>query len=246
MRVPVLQSEQFDFVKGEVLLVNKPIDWTSFDVVKKLRYATYGAKIGHAGTLDPRATGLLILCTGKKTKIIETIQQGEKEYVAVVKLGFTTASYDTEHPEENPKEIPELSGEQLEKVLDKFRGEFMQAAPVFSALKKEGKPMYLAAREGKAVKPKVRPVFIKELELLSFEGALLKIRVACGKGTYIRSLAHDIGQELGCGAYLHDLQRTRIGSYQLEDAWELDDLVAELRRLGEEHKRKFRKPKDNQ
>ncbi len=239
MKIPVLESEEFDFVAGEILLIDKPLDWTSFNVVKKLRYSTCGAKIGHAGTLDPKATGLLVLCTGKKTKTIESIQAGEKEYVASIKLGATTASYDTEHPEENHTELPEFTIDQIEQVLEKYRGEFMQAAPIFSALKKDGKPMYLAARKGRKVKPKVRPVIIRELEVLDYSKPILKIRVVCGKGTYIRSLAHDIGQDLACGAYLHGLIRTRIGDLKLEDAWQLEELVEKLSVLERAHKQRY-------
>ncbi len=213
-----------DFLSGQTLLFNKAKGWTSFDVVKKVRNLIRIKKVGHAGTLDPLATGLLILCTGKHTKLIETIQGQEKEYEATFKLGATTASYDAEYPEENLTDATQVTQAQVEAALPAFVGEIEQVPPVFSAVKVGGKRAYESARKGEAVELKARKVSMYEFSLLEWEStAHIKVRIRCSKGTYIRSLVHDLGQALGVGAYMTGLVRTRIGDYRLADAWEIAD-----------------------
>ena len=216
-----------DFQAGEVLLIDKPLGWTSFDVVKKVRNAIRIKKVGHAGTLDPLATGLLILCTGRATKTIDQIQGQEKEYEATIKFGATTASYDAELPEENVQDISHLDRATIEAALPTFRGEITQVPPAYSAVKIDGKRAYQEARKGREVKLKERRVQIYAFELLEAVAPphTWRARIQCSKGTYIRSLAHDLGQALGTGAYLTGLVRTRIGEHQLSDAWQLADLI---------------------
>lgn len=221
---------QLDFNEGQTLLFNKPKTWTSFDVVKKVRGLTRAKKVGHAGTLDPLATGLLILCTGKHTKRIEQIQGQEKEYEALIKLGATTASYDAEFPEEHLRPTEHITEALLAEHLRHFVGTIQQMPPAFSAIKVGGKRSYKAARKGQSLKLRPRQVAVHAFELLEFEPpALLRARIRCGKGTYVRSLAHDLGQRLGTGAYLRHLKRTRIGIYELKDAWEIDDFQQAIR-----------------
>ncbi len=210
------------FEEGQVLLVNKPLHWTSADVVKKIRNRVH-AKVGHAGTLDPLATGLLILCTGKFTKRINEYMSQEKEYTGTFTLGATTASFDIETLPENVKDFSMVGTGDLEKVSQQFKGEFIQVPPVYSAIKKEGKRSYDLARQGKAVALAGRKVNIREFEMRIEILPLVSFRVVCSTGTYIRSLANDVGDALGCGAYLSSLCRTRIGSYRLEDAIDPED-----------------------
>ena len=222
-----------DFQAGQTLLFDKPKGWTSFGVVKKVRYTVKVKKVGHAGTLDPLATGLLILCTGKATKTIDQIQGQEKEYEVIFKLGATTASYDAEQPEENLTDASHIDAEAVEQAMGPFRGEIEQVPPIFSAVKVGGKRAYQAARKGQEIELKSRRVQIQAFELISLPEVApprFAARVVCSKGTYIRSLVHDLGQALGVGAYLHELKRTRIGDYRLEDAWQLEDFVAEFGR----------------
>lgn len=208
-----------DFAAGEVILIDKPKTWTSFDVVKKIRWLIQVKKVGHAGTLDPLATGLLILCSGKKTKTIESIQSQEKEYIVEFKLGATTASYDAEQPEENLLDCGELTEAAIAKAIEGFTGEISQIPPQFSAVKVNGKRAYKSAREGKKVEIKPRNVTIYDYELLEFKAPNWgKARIRCSKGTYIRTLVHDLGQALGVGAYILELRRTKIGDYLVEDA----------------------------
>ncbi len=208
-----------DFAAGEVILIDKPKTWTSFDVVKKIRWLIQVKKVGHAGTLDPLATGLLILCSGKKTKTIESIQSQEKEYIVEFKLGATTASYDAEQPEENLLDCGELTEAAIAKAIEGFTGEISQIPPQFSAVKVNGKRAYKSAREGKKVEIKPRNVTIYDYELLEFKAPNWgKARIRCSKGTYIRTLVHDLGQVLGVGAYILELRRTKIGDYLVEDA----------------------------
>ena len=212
-----------DFQAGTTLLFNKPKGWTSFDVVKKVRNMVRIKKVGHAGTLDPLATGLLIICTGKHTKTISGIQDMEKSYEVVFRLGATTPSYDAEFPEENVQEVGHISQERVEKAMKAFEGEISQVPPIYSAVKVQGKRAYAAARKGQQVELKPRHVSIYEFSLIAWEGPKqVKAKVRCSKGTYIRSLVHDLGQELGVGGYILELARTRIGDYALEDAWEID------------------------
>lgn len=213
-----------DIKNGQILLVDKPLDWTSFDVVNKIRWKLkreFGfkkIKVGHAGTLDPRATGLLILCTGKATKNIPELQAIDKEYYAEIKLGFQTESYDTEKPEINPESIAHLVEDNIHEVLKGFVGEIEQQPPIFSAVKIEGKRAYDLARAGKDVRVKTRKVKINYITHVEIAFPFVRFTVGCNKGTYIRSLAHDIGQQLGVGAYLYNLRRTQIGDFLVEDA----------------------------
>ncbi|MBS3915363.1 MAG: tRNA pseudouridine(55) synthase TruB [Bacteroidetes bacterium] len=203
---------------GEIILIDKPLGWTSFQAVKKVKWILGAKKCGHAGTLDPLATGLLILCTEKCTKKINEIQDAEKEYTGTIVLGAITPSYDLETEPEEKRATTEITLDKIEALLPEFRGEIMQAPPLFSAIKVEGKRAYKLARQGVDHKLEKRMVTIRELEIISFENPVLKFRVTCSKGTYIRSLAHDIGQRLGCGGYLSELRRTRIGDYMVENA----------------------------
>jgi tRNA pseudouridine55 synthase len=205
------------FEEGQMILVNKPLHWTSADVVKKIRNQVH-AKVGHAGTLDPLATGLLILCTGKFTKKITEYMAQEKEYTGTFTLGATTASYDLETEPENRRDYAKVNAADLEAVCRQFIGEILQVPPAYSAIKKNGRRSYDLARQGKAVALDARKVRISAFEMKTLQLPLVSFRVVCSTGTYIRSLANDVGQVLGCGAYLSALCRTRIGEYRLEDA----------------------------
>ena len=216
------------FEEGQLILVNKPLRWTSADVVKKIRNRVH-AKVGHAGTLDPLATGLLILCTGKFTKKINEYMSQEKEYTGTFTLGATTASFDMETSPENPKDFSQVCAADLEAVCRKFTGEIIQVPPVYSAIKKGGIRSYDLARQGKAVLLDGRRVRIRVFEMKMGTLPLVSFRVVCTTGTYIRSLADDVGEALGCGAYLSSLCRTRIGVYRLEDAIDPDDAEIKTR-----------------
>ena len=205
-------------ITDRVLLVNKPLTWTSFDVVSKLRNKLKIKKIGHAGTLDPLATGLLILCTGKMTKRIEEFQNLEKEYTGRFILGQTTPSYDLETEPTEPKDFLGILPEQIHKTAERFIGDIQQTPPLYSAIKIDGKRAYEYARKGKVKELKSRMVNISEFEITSINLPAIEFRVVCSKGTYIRSLANDVGEALGVGAYLSELCRTRIGPYKLSDA----------------------------
>jgi tRNA pseudouridine55 synthase len=214
-----------DLLSGQIILLDKPLDWTSFQAVNKLKYKLkneFGLpkkfKIGHAGTLDPRATGLLIVCTGKFTKKIQEIQDAPKEYWAEIKIGVQTESYDTEKPEILNQEYSHIKVEDVKSALEKFVGEIDQKPPVFSALKIEGKRAYDLARAGTEVEMKSRKTTIHYINEIEINLPFVSFVVGCSKGTYIRSLAHDIGQELGVGAYLTQLRRTKIGEYNVKDA----------------------------
>ncbi|MEL7588799.1 MAG: tRNA pseudouridine(55) synthase TruB [Prolixibacteraceae bacterium] len=226
-----------DFQQGEVLLFDKELDWTSFDLVQKVRnqlcrmLGIKKLKVGHAGTLDPRATGLMIVCTGKATSRIESLQAGEKEYTATLKLGATTPSFDLETEENNWFETGHINRELILKVLPEFTGDLLQVPPVFSAVKVDGKRAYKHARKGEEVVLAPRPVQIRELELLDFSGNLATLRVTCSKGTYIRALARDLGVALNSGAYLVELRRTRIGDARVEDAMTVKFFLDNLNRL---------------
>lgn len=212
---------------GYIFLLDKPLDWTSFQAVNKMKYKLKSEfklpkkfKIGHAGTLDPRATGLLIVCTGKFTKKIPEIQDAPKEYWTEIKIGVQTESYDTEKPEILHQDISNVSEEQIKVALQKFVGEIDQKPPVFSAIKIDGKRAYNLARAGEEVEMKSRKTTIFYLNNIQINFPFVSFTVGCSKGTYIRSLAHDIGQELGVGAYLTQLRRTKIGEYKIEDSTE--------------------------
>jgi tRNA pseudouridine55 synthase len=223
-----------DFIEGEVLCFNKPLDWTSFDLVKKFRYKlsrklkVKKIKVGHAGTLDPKATGVLILCTGKATRRIDEFQFQPKEYVATLKLGETTPSFDLEKEVDQTFPVEHITREKVEKVLSAFVGTIQQVPPVFSACKIEGKRAYEMARKGQDVTLKAKTLVIDELELLEYALPVIKIRVVCSKGTYIRALARDIGLALDSGAHLIALERTRIGKMTLDQCINPDDIDALL------------------
>ena len=220
-----------DFVKGEVLYVAKPLNWTSFSLVNRLRGKLQRTlnikklKVGHAGTLDPLATGVMILCTGKSTKLIETFQYQTKEYIATLKLGATTPSFDLELPVDGTYPTEHITREMVDHVILQFLGEIQQVPPVYSAVKVDGKRAYDYARNGEDVELKSKLLVIDDIEVLNFTLPVLKIRVVCSKGTYIRALARDIGLALGSGAHLIALERTRIGEVLLKDCWQIDDLV---------------------
>lgn len=218
-----MQSEQNNpFAEGKVLLINKPLHWTSFDVVRKIRSTIRIKKVGHAGTLDPLATGLLIVCTGKFTKKINEYMAREKEYTGSFTLGATTPTYDLESEPENFKDYHHITEDKLHELTKQFTGQIQQVPPAHSAIKQAGKPVYEMARKGIAVKLEPRTLFIKAFTITGVDLPKVYFKVVCSTGTYIRSLAHDYGNALGCGAYLSGLCRTRIGEFTLEDAMSMD------------------------
>ncbi|MEY2962748.1 MAG: tRNA pseudouridine(55) synthase [Bacteroidota bacterium] len=220
---------------GKVLLVDKPYEWTSFQAVSKIRYAFQKElglkklKVGHAGTLDPLATGLLIICIGKETKSISNYMGMEKEYIAEIKFGATTPSYDLETEEDMTFPTDHLSEAVISAVLPEFTGSILQYPPIFSAIKKDGVRAYEKARAGEEIKMDPRQIEIHELEIQGWKENVLTLRVRCGKGTYIRSLAHDLGKACGSGAYLVGLRRTRIGHYDVKNAAEPTEIVAQYK-----------------
>ncbi len=227
-----MSDTSIDFSEGEIILIDKPIDWTSFDVVNKIKFALkrrFGSiKIGHAGTLDPKATGLLIACTGKKTKEIQQIQDAEKEYTGTIFLGATTPCYDTEQEVDQTFDISAITTEDIIKCAESFIGEQQQFPPVFSAVKVDGKRAYELARKGKEVEIKSKLITIYSFELTNIQLPNIDFRIRCSKGTYIRSIANDFGKRLNNGAYLTSLRRTKIGHYSIENAWILDDFIRQL------------------
>jgi tRNA pseudouridine55 synthase len=234
---------KIDEEKGAVLLVNKPLEWTSFDVVNKLRYTLLKnlhkfykdapatkrkIKVGHAGTLDPLATGLLIVCVGKETKNIDQYMATEKEYTGTFFLGATTPSFDRETEVNATFPVEHITPELILQTTQQFKGDLQQLPPVFSAIKKDGKKLYESARAGVEVELTPRAVTIGEFEITGIEMPLVHFRVVCSKGTYIRSLAYDFGKALNSGAYLHGLCRTRSGNYLLSDALDVNDWVQQI------------------
>ena len=217
-------SQQFE--EGVVLLVDKPLGWTSFDVIRKLRHLIRIRKIGHAGTLDPLATGLLIVCTGKFTKRINQYMAQQKEYTGTITIGATTPTFDLESEPTNFIAIDHITLAQVRSILPQFTGPIQQIPPAHSAIKVDGKRVYELARKGKEVKLEPRSVHIYSFELLSLQDAQLQFRVVCSTGTYIRSLANDLGQALGCGAYLSSLRRTRIGEFDVAQAQTMESFAA--------------------
>ena len=230
-------KKTFQFLEGEVLLINKPLHWTSFQLVNKLRWlikrklGIKKIKVGHAGTLDPLASGLMIICTGKKTKEISQYQAAEKEYIATLKLGATTPSYDGETEETYFYPTKHISKELIISVCNQFIGEIEQLPPIFSAIKVKGKKLYQSARKGNKVEIKPRIIRINEIEIISMDLPYIKLRVSCSKGTYIRSLANDLGKAMNTGAWLCKLQRTKIGSKALKNAIDINDFQQMIKSL---------------
>ena len=223
-----------DFISGEIIGIDKPLGWTSFDAVKRIRGAIQRRlhlkkfKVGHAGTLDPLATGVLIICTGRATREIERLQNGTKEYVADLRLGATTPSFDLETEIDATYPWEHITREKIIGVLPQFTGRVMQVPPVFSAVKVDGKRAYKFARKGETVELKAKPLEITELELLSWDAPLARVRVVCSKGTYIRALARDIGEALGSGAHLVGLRRTRVGGITSENCLTIDQAIEKI------------------
>ena len=226
----------WDFAAGEILAFDKPLRWTSFDLVAKVRYAlcrqlgTKKLKVGHTGTLDPLATGVVIICTGKKTKLIDQLQYDIKEYVATLQLGATTPSYDMEKEVDATYPTAHITRERIDETIPQFLGEQWQVPPMFSAVQINGKRAYELARQGQEVELKPKLLKIDEIEVLAFdvEQMQLTIRVVCSKGTYIRALARDIGERLNSGAYLTALRRTRVGETRVEDCLTIDSFLEQL------------------
>lgn len=228
-----------DFVEGEILAFDKPYHWTSFDVVGKTRWllchklGVKKLKVGHSGTLDPLATGVVVVCTGKKTKLIDELQNHTKEYVATLQLGATTPSFDLEKPIDATYSTEHINAELIGKVIPTFKGEIWQVPPMFSAVKIDGKRAYKLARQGEKVELKAKLLVIDEIEVINFDSTRkqLMIRVVCSKGTYIRALARDIGKALHSGAHLIALRRTRVGDIKVEDCLsfpQFEDIIASL------------------
>ena len=224
-----------DFITGEILLIDKPLGWTSFDTVKRLRGALSRRlklkkiKVGHAGTLDPLATGVIVVCTGRATKRIDELQAGVKEYVATLALGATTPSFDLETEIDATYPTGHITRELVEEVLGKFHGEIQQVPPAFSAVKVDGKRAYKLARRGETPELKAKTLVIDEIELLEYAPERITLRVVCSKGTYIRALARDIGEALGSGAHLTALRRTRVGDFGIESCRSVDEATALIR-----------------
>ncbi|MGZ3949703.1 MAG: tRNA pseudouridine(55) synthase TruB [Flavisolibacter sp.] len=227
VRMEKMQQDNV-FEDGKVLLIDKPLRWTSFDVVRKIRNLIKIKKVGHAGTLDPLATGLLIVCTGKFTKKINEYMAQEKEYTGTITLGATTPTYDLESEPVDFKPFDHLTFEQLQHATVPFTGDILQTPPIHSAIKKEGQRVYELARRGIDVKLEARPVTISQFEITRVAMPEVDFRVVCSTGTYIRSLANDFGKALGCGGYLSRLCRTRIGQFTLKDAMSVEEFEASL------------------
>lgn len=223
-----------DFLTGEILYIDKPLRWTSFDVVKRVRGTLLRRmklrkmKVGHAGTLDPLATGVMVVCTGRATKRIDELQAGVKEYIATIALGATTPSFDLETEIDATYPTAHITRELVEETLQRFTGAIEQVPPAFSACKVDGKRAYKMARKGHEVELKAKTLVIDEIELLEFSPASITIRVVCSKGTYIRALARDIGEALGSGGHLTALRRTRVGDITVDRCMDVDSVIAML------------------
>lgn len=224
-----------DFQEGEILVFDKPLTWTSFDIVNKIRrelckkLGVKKLKVGHAGTLDPLATGVVIVCTGKKTHEIERLMNHTKEYIATLQLGATTPCFDREQPVDATYPTEHITRQLIDEVIPQFLGEQWQVPPMYSAVRVDGRRAYDLARKGQEVELKAKLLVIDEIEVLGFdaEQMQLEIRVVCSRGTYIRALARDIGQRLNSGAYLTSLRRTRVGAYTLENAYTIDSFLSQ-------------------
>lgn len=226
--VPIEMIRRSELQSGKIVLLDKPVDWTSFDVVNKLRGMTKVKKVGHAGTLDPFATGLLLICFASATKQVNQLMELEKEYQGTFELGAETDSHDVtgkivaQHP------VPDLSREHIESAAKKYRGEILQTPPMFSALKRDGKKLYELARQGKEVELAARPVKVYAFDILAVSLPEIRFRIACSRGTYIRAIARDLGRDLGCGAFLKTLRRTRVGAYMVADALSIQQFAERL------------------
>lgn len=226
--VQVSEEVRNSFEAGKVILIDKPLHWTSFDAVRKIRNSIKIKKVGHAGTLDPLATGLLIICTGKFTKKINEYMAQEKEYSGTFTLGATTATYDKESTPQDFKDFLHITEEQIKEATKQFIGEIQQFPPIYSAIKKDGVALYELARRGEEVELKARTITINEFEITNITLPIVSFRVLCGTGTYIRSLAHDFGAALGCGGYLSELRRTKIGEYKVDNALSMEAFLQNL------------------
>lgn len=227
LSLPAMQKQN-PFEEGRALLIDKPLQWTSFDVVRKIRNLTRTKKVGHAGTLDPLATGLLIVCTGAFTKKINGFMAQEKEYTGTITLGAVTPTYDLESEPIDFKPVTHLSEEDIRNTTKNFTGNILQTPPIHSAIKKDGRRVYELARKGQEVKLEPRPVTVSGFGIEKIEGPLVYFNVVCSTGTYIRSLANDFGAALGVGGYLSSLRRTRIGNFWVNDAMTMEEFEAEL------------------
>lgn len=228
-----------NFQEGEIFAIDKPLGWTSFDVVGKLRWemckrlGIKKLKVGHAGTLDPLATGVVVVCTGKKTKQIEALQNHVKEYVATLQLGATTPSFDLEKPIDAYYPTAHINRAKIDVVVSQFKGEIWQVPPVFSAVKVDGKRAYTAARKGDEIELKPKLLVIDEIEVLMFDAETMQLtlRIVCSKGTYIRALARDIGVALQSGAHLIDLRRTRVGDFSIDDCVDMEQFILNIKSM---------------
>jgi tRNA pseudouridine55 synthase len=228
-----MNKPENSYAEGQVLLVNKPLHWTSFDVVRKIRYLTKTKKVGHAGTLDPLATGLLIVCTGRFTKKINEYMEQEKEYTGTITLGAVTPTYDLESSPQDVKPYAHVTTEQMRNVAKSFTGNILQTPPIHSAIKRDGKRVYELARKGVDVVLEPRPVTVWAFEIVAVELPLVHFKIVCSTGTYIRSLANDFGAALGCGGYLSSLCRTRIGTFSNTHALTMNEWEEKIRRESE-------------
>lgn len=226
---PISDARRAQFEDGVVILIDKPLHWTSFDVVRKIRNSIRIKKVGHAGTLDPLATGLLIVCTGKFTKKINEYMAREKEYTGSFTLGATTATYDLESEPVDHKDFSGIRIEDIHAAVTPFIGEIQQLPPIYSAIKKQGTPLYELARRGESVDLQPRTVFIKSFEISGVDLPLIRFKIVCSTGTYIRSMAHDFGVALGCGAYLSELRRTRIGEFDVNTGTSMEQFMESLK-----------------
>lgn len=224
-----IDRESLDFEKGEVFLLDKPYEWTSFDVVKKVRGTLRIKKVGHAGTLDPLATGLLIVCAGKATKRIDEFQGKPKAYTGTLVLGKTTPSIDLETEFDSESDYSQVTVEQIKQAAAELSGPLMQVPPEYSAIKVDGKRAYKMARKKEDVKLDPRPVTVDKFEITEVDLPHVKFAIDCSKGTYIRSLVRDLGKKIGCGAYMSELRRTAIGEHRIEDAYNLEEFIAALK-----------------
>ncbi|GJQ33676.1 MAG: tRNA pseudouridine synthase B [Ignavibacteriaceae bacterium] len=227
----VTNYQEIDFVAGQTILVDKPLDLTSFDVIYRLRRFLHIKKIGHAGTLDPKATGLLIVCTGKSTKKIDSYMGLPKEYTGTMMLGEQTPSMDRETEVHISSDTSHVTPELLKKAVEELTGEIEQIPPMYSAVAKNGTRLYSLARQGKTIEREPRKVVVEQFEITGYSHPVISFRVVCSKGTYIRVLAHDLGEKLGCGAHLSSLRRTAIGDFRVEDALTIQEFGDHIKNL---------------